>query len=102
MLGKLKKIIGKSETKSVKEDSLTLVNNAPKMIEALGSSENITVVDACITRLRVSLKDIKKVDKTQLKKLGAVDVVTVGSQIQVILGTIAPSLRDEINKILNR
>ena len=38
-------------------------------------------VDACITRLHVSVKDVKAVDKAALKKLGAIDVLEVGGGV---------------------
>ncbi|MCY9872678.1 N-acetylglucosamine-specific PTS transporter subunit IIBC [Vibrio barjaei] len=56
-------------------------------IEALGGSDNITEVDNCITRLRLSVKDSGIVDKEKLKQLGAAGVVPVGKNgIQVIIG----------------
>ncbi|MCF4176584.1 N-acetylglucosamine-specific PTS transporter subunit IIBC [Vibrio sp. McD22-P3] len=56
-------------------------------IEALGGSDNITEVDNCITRLRLSVKDSGIVDKEKLKQLGAAGVVPIGKNgIQVIIG----------------
>lgn len=50
------------ETKpSIKEEAV-------KVLAALGGAENLEDVDACITRLRVSVKDVAKVDKEELKK----------------------------------
>lgn len=53
-----------------------------RIIEALGGAENIEDVDACITRLRVSVKDVEKVNKATLKDIGAVDVLDVKGGIQ--------------------
>lgn len=58
---------------------------AYNILAAMGGKENISHLDACITRLRVSVNDIKKVDKEQLKKLGAAGVLEVGNNIQAIL-----------------
>ena len=44
---------------------------APALVAAFGGKENITNLDACITRLRVSVADVAKVDQAGLKKLGA-------------------------------
>ncbi|STM50284.1 PTS system glucose-specific EIIBC component [Escherichia coli] len=44
---------------------------APALVAAFGGKENITNLDACITRLRVSVADVSKVDQAGLKKLGA-------------------------------
>ena len=46
-------------------------DDAAVIIEALGGKENIDDVDACITRLRVAVRDVSKVDKDTIKKLGA-------------------------------
>lgn len=56
------------ETGSAVSSNNSLHQDAIKIITALGEKENIEHVDACITRLRVSLKDRKKVDKSALKK----------------------------------
>ena len=45
----------------------SLKEEAVKVIDALGGGDNIEDVDACITRLRVSVKDISKVSKDKLK-----------------------------------
>ena len=47
--------------------------------------DNISSLDACITRLRIGVKEIDKVDRDELKRLGAAGVVVVGSGIQPIL-----------------
>ncbi|SQC94031.1 EIICB-Glc [Cedecea neteri] len=43
---------------------------APALVSAFGGKENITNLDACITRLRVSVADVAKVDQAGLKKTG--------------------------------
>ncbi|MDO4435344.1 MAG: PTS transporter subunit EIIC [Cardiobacteriaceae bacterium] len=72
------------------------------VIEALGGAENIEHVDACITRLRVSVREVSKVDKAKLKGLGAVDVLEVGGGVQAIFGAKAILLKGEINPILGK
>ncbi len=76
-----------------------IVENAPYVLDALGGNENIVSVDACITRLRVEVKDKSKVDKDRLKSLGAVGVMEVGNGVQAIFGAKADSYKNEINKI---
>ena len=71
-----------------------------KLIEALGSKQNIIVVDACLTRLRIALKDKAQVNKTALAELGILDVVDVSNGLQLILGTKAQQYRDELNQVL--
>lgn len=48
-----------------------------EVLKALGNKENIANLDACITRLRVSVKDVDQVQKDRLKKLGASGVMQV-------------------------
>ena len=66
----------------------------------LGGRENIEDVDACITRLRVAVKDSAKVDKELLKKVGATAVLDVQGGIQAIYGAKAILYKNEINDIL--
>ncbi|MFA9498895.1 PTS transporter subunit EIIB [Mannheimia sp. E30BD] len=75
-----------------------IINN---IINALGNKENIKTVDACLTRLRVVLKDNSLLNKSVLKKLGAVDVVKVGDTQQIIFGTKSAQYRDEIKALIS-
>ena len=79
-----------------------IVQKAPEVLAALGGEEKAVSIDACITRLRVEVKDKSKVDKDKLKALGAVGVVEVGNGIQAIFGAKADAYRHEINRILGR
>ncbi|NLH63595.1 MAG: PTS transporter subunit EIIB, partial [Erysipelotrichaceae bacterium] len=79
----------------------TLKEDSVKIIDALGGKENIEDVDACITRLRVSVKDVSKVDKDTLKRLGATDVLEVGGGIQAVYGAKAILYKNNIVEILN-
>lgn len=63
-----------------------IAEKAPAVLAALGGEANIVSVDACITRLRVEVKDKSKVDKNELKSLGAAGVMEVGNGIQAIFG----------------
>ncbi|WP_097028370.1 glucose PTS transporter subunit IIA [Clostridium peptidivorans] len=73
---------------------------AAKVLEAIGGKENIEVLDACITRLRLTLKDPSKVDKGTLKALGAAGILVAGNSIQVIFGTEAEKIKDNIKAII--
>ena len=89
-----------SSSKSSAKDEI--VQKAPEVLAALGGEENAVSIDACITRLRVEVKDKSKVDKDKLKALGAVGVVEVGNGIQAIFGAKADAYKHEINRILRR
>ncbi|TWT06310.1 PTS glucose transporter subunit IICBA [Planococcus sp. CPCC 101016] len=72
-----------------------------EILAAMGGQENITHLDACITRLRVSVADKGNVDKNRLKKLGASGVMEVGNNIQAIFGPVSDSLRGQMQDIIN-
>ena len=94
------KLYTKADYKLAKEGKNEIVEKAPAVLEALGGKENIVGVDACITRLRVEVKDKSKVNKAELKSLGASGVVEVGNGIQAIFGAKADSYKNEIKSIL--
>ncbi len=88
------------EIKVVSKSSLA--DTAVQVLEALGGKENIEDVDACITRLRVSVRDVEKVDKVRLKTLGATAVLEVKGGIQAIFGAKADPIKQKINQILEK
>lgn len=72
-----------------------------EVLEAMGGKENISNLDACITRLRVSVNDINSVDKNRLKKLGAAGVLEVGNNIQAIFGPRSETIKGQMKDIMN-
>ncbi|WP_121639232.1 PTS transporter subunit IIBC [Virgibacillus sp. Bac330] len=67
------------------------------IVNMLGGKENIDEVDACMTRLRVSLKDVKQVaSEADWKKTGAMGLVVRGSGIQAIYGPKADVLKSKV------
>lgn len=61
---------------------------AVKYIKALGGKENLTQIDNCVTRLRLKVKDMAKVNETELKRLGAKGLLRLNqTDLQVIIGT---------------
>ncbi len=72
-----------------------------RIIALLGGRENIVLVDACMTRLRVTIKDPKLVaDEAAWKAEGALGLVRKGEGIQAIYGPKADVLKSDINDIL--
>ncbi|MBE4606503.1 N-acetylglucosamine-specific PTS transporter subunit IIBC [Vibrio navarrensis] len=73
---------------------------AKQYLKALGGHENLTNIDACITRLRLSVKDMSIIDEKTLKALGAMGVVKLGTNnLQVILGPLAEIVAGEMKNI---
>ncbi|EOG7627604.1 PTS glucose transporter subunit IIBC [Vibrio cholerae] len=71
---------------------------AGDLVAAFGGKANITNLDACITRLRVSVADTALVDQDKLKKLGAAGVVMVSGGVQAIFGTKSDNLKTEMDE----
>ncbi|MEW4370863.1 glucose-specific PTS transporter subunit IIBC [Paenibacillus kandeliae] len=71
-----------------------------KILDAFGGQENISSLDACITRLRIQVKEPKSVDKGQLKALGASGVLEVGNNIQAIFGTRSDTIKSQMQDII--
>lgn len=68
--------------------------------DALGGINNITEIDACITRLRLTLKDRNVIKETKLKGLGAMGLVKLGeNNLQVIIGPQADSIANRLKAL---
>ncbi|SDC04914.1 PTS system, N-acetylglucosamine-specific IIC component [Paenibacillus sp. UNCCL117] len=76
-------------------------SKAAQVLTAIGGSDNVIGIDACITRLRLVVKDDKAVDDKSLKGLGASGVMRLGQgAVQVIFGPQSERLKDEIKKLV--
>ncbi len=74
---------------------------AKEILKALGGTQNIENVDACITRLRLEVIDDKKINDTRLKQLGASGVMRAGAGgVQVVFGPESDALKDKIKRIM--
>ncbi|MEL7448224.1 MAG: PTS glucose transporter subunit IIBC [Pseudomonadota bacterium] len=73
---------------------------AHQLVLALGGRKNIEVLDACITRLRVTVESIARVNQEQLKTLGASGVLVVGNNLQAIFGPASENLKTDIELYL--
>ncbi|PDO29157.1 glucose PTS transporter subunit IIA [Escherichia coli] len=76
---------------------------ATNYIAAVGGTDNLKAIDACITRLRLTVADSARVNDTMCKRLGASGVVKLNKQtIQVIVGAKAESIGDAMKKVVAR
>ncbi|ADC49543.1 Glucose-specific PTS system, IIBC subunit [Alkalihalophilus pseudofirmus OF4] len=83
---------GSSEKAEVSKDGL-----AGKIIALLGGEENIEDVDACMTRLRVTVKDPEKVAKeAEWKETGALGLIVKNRGVQVIYGPKADIIKSDV------
>lgn len=66
------------------------------ILEGLGGLENITTLDCCATRLRVTVKDSDRVSDARLKQSGAAGVIRKGEGIQVVYGPQVSVIKSEL------
>ena len=66
---------------------------ARQYIAAVGGSDNLTGIDACITRLRLNVKDSSLVNEAMAKRLGASGVIRLNkTSVQIIVGFVAEKI----------
>ena len=98
---------GNYETAEGSEESSSEVkvaagSQAVNIINLLGGRANIVDVDACMTRLRVTVKDAEKVGtEEQWKAEGAMGLVMKGQGVQAIYGPKADVLKSDIQDVLD-
>ncbi len=73
---------------------------AEKLVAAFGGKANIETLDACITRLRLAVKDASKVSDDALKQLGATGVMRIGNNVQAVFGTASENLKTDMEEYL--
>lgn len=89
-----KAVIAQKGYKKVYEEDL-----ATNILAALGGKENIRNLDACFTRLRISVNDLEKVDKDRIMSLGAQGILKIGNNIQAVFGSSSQELKEQIECI---
>jgi PTS system N-acetylglucosamine-specific IIC component len=84
-------------------DAGTGTGEAAAFVRALGGAANIRALDACMTRLRVTLAGDAQVDEAALRRLGARGTVRpTPDTLQVVVGPIADQLAGEMRRLLRR
>ena len=96
MIGFFKKLFSLSDGITEKTEDML----AQKLIDAYGGRENILSVEACITRLRISVRELTEVDQEEIKTLGAKGVIIIENSVQSVFGTHSDRLKNEIKAIL--
>ena len=87
---------GREDEAAVELASSTGNERALALVLAFGGRKNINSLDACITRLRVSVKAPAQVNDAQLKSLGAAGVLRVGDNVQAIFGPLSENLKTDM------
>ena len=73
---------------------------AERLVAAFGGARNIESLDACITRVRVTVRDLDRVDERELGALGAAGVVVLGNAVQAVFGTRSENLKAAMEGVL--
>jgi len=74
---------------------------AREYLNLIGGKENIVDVDACITRLRLTLKDNSMITKENVKALGASGVILPNkTNAQIVIGTKAEIIAEEMKQLI--
>ncbi len=109
--GREDEVIGDETADGYDEDIKTAPANskegiqqeARQYIAAIGGSDNLTGIDACITRLRLNVKDATVVNDAYAKRLGASGVIRLNKQsVQVIVGTRAELVANAMRDVLTQ
>lgn len=72
-----------------------------KLVKCLGGKDNILDTEVNMSRFKVTLKDVSKVDKEGIQKLGAKGIVEIDNQLKIIFGNNSKQLKryvDELRK----
>ncbi|NEW05413.1 PTS transporter subunit EIIC [Paenibacillus sp. SYP-B3998] len=94
---------GREEGSSLEEWAGDIPYRSPLILQALGGKDNIKKIEACITRLRLTLVNDRLMDITALRHLGAAGVIRLGGgNVQVVFGTFSELIREEIMKVLRK
>lgn len=70
-----------------------------KLVNYLGGKDNILDTEVNMSRFKVTLKDVSKVDKEGIQKLGAKGIVEIDNQLKIIFGTDARALKKYISEL---
>ncbi|HHH37595.1 MAG TPA: PTS glucose transporter subunit IIB, partial [Epsilonproteobacteria bacterium] len=87
----------KTEQRDTEKEVMT-----QQLIAAFGGEKNILSLGACITRLRIEVKDLDLADQQRLKALGAAGVIIAGNNVQAIFGPRSETLMQQMQNLLTQ
>lgn len=89
-----------NEAENAAVDATQMDGFTQEILKQLGGKENIKTVNSCITRLRLTVVDAAQVNESALKGLGAAGVIKSGDSVQVIVGTRAELIANELSQLV--
>lgn len=91
------------DMEDIAADGAVTARGASMLVEGLGGKDNITTIDHCATRLRLTVEDTNLLNENTLKKAGAKGVLTSGNtSVQIIIGTNVEFVADDLRKEVDR
>ena len=94
-------VVGDGQIKKMLQQVKVLAKKAEGILEAIGGSANIESIDACITRIRLTVVNGGLIDEKKLKSLGASGVMKLDeTNYQIVVGTLADPLVTNIKQLM--
>ena len=94
--------IGRYDEEATIDEDADMNEYTQQMLEKLGGLDNLAEVGSCITRLRLKVVDAEKIDEAALKAMGAKGIIKKGTAVQVVIGTRAELIANEINASMKK
>lgn len=95
------KVLGREDEEQAAEQ-VSATDRARTIVEGLGGTNNIDIVDCCATRLRVSVKDDSLVKDEVIKRTGSKGIVKKGTGVQIIYGPQVTIVKNEVEEYLGQ
>lgn len=100
----IKKLKLKTPGREDEGEEKTMITDADDktiaLAKGLGGKQNISELDNCATRLRVTLNDIEKIDDTLIKSTGPNGVIKKGNGIQIVYGPQVSNIKNDLEEYL--
>ena len=94
------KLYRRVDVEAAKSSKNSEYGESPLIVAGLGGKKNISDVDCCITRLRITVFDASKVVDATLKASGASGVIKKGNGIQVVYGPKVAVIKSKLEEYL--
>ena len=90
------------ETIVTRNEDISISEKSKEIVKYVGGKENIVEFENCITRLRIKLKDMEKLDIAKLKELGVIEVMKMSNNnVHLIIGLEVEQVANEILNYIN-
>ena len=97
------KLHGKEVVKKIDTSKMSTEKFGNLVLEELGGIDNLITVDSCVTRLRLKVADITKINSEKLEQLGSDGIVKVGDdKVQIVFGDKSVILEKYYRKLKNK